>query len=115
MTRAISLLLGKEPILLNSRALILKTLGYQVFQTQRVEEARLLCESEHVDLLILCHTVSDSERVEVLQAAKRSNPVIRCLWLLDFYGNAVPDGATGFYMTDGPTRFVRQVQALSPR
>jgi DNA-binding NtrC family response regulator len=108
------LLLGKDHILADTRLLILEKMGYRALKTEGTGEAKRLAEMEPIDLLILCHTVPDGERLDVLRAAKARNPAMRCLWLLDFFGNRIPDGTTGFCMIEGPARFTERVRALSP-
>ena len=106
------LLVGKDQLLVSSRLLILTGMGYLVLRTENTNAAKEFCRTIHIDILVLCHTVPDAERSDLLEVAITYNQAVKCLWLLDFFGNAVPDGATGFCMAEGPERFVEHIRAL---
>jgi CheY-like chemotaxis protein len=107
------LILGQDQVLVNSRALIVRGLGYRVWCTQDTEEAKQLSQAESIDILILCHTAPNSQRIDLLRTSRNSNPAVRCLWPLNLVGNAAPEGALGFCMTEGPERFVQHVKSLA--
>jgi hypothetical protein len=64
---------GHELELLRSRTLVLARL-YTARMVSRLGELRKELKDEPVDLIILCHTLSEEERRIVIEAASRKSP-----------------------------------------
>jgi CheY-like chemotaxis protein len=70
------LLVGDEPILLETRAELLK--GWQV-STSTCQLAGESIKSRVPDLLIFCHSVPDETAEELIKLARELNPSVRAL------------------------------------
>jgi hypothetical protein len=85
MAEPISILLcGQDSLLLQTRQWVLEAAGYQVRTTTEFSEVAL--ESDPVDLLILCHSLSLEECGRAFALASTRWPKIRCIVL--------PEGAS---------------------
>jgi hypothetical protein len=68
--RDTALLHGHDEMLLQTRGYIFENLGWEVLSTTEIETVeRLLCE-RHIDLLVLCHTLTSQEREDLLAYAR---------------------------------------------
>ena len=56
------LLVGKDPILMSSHALLLLKAGYAVREAYTLDKAKDLILSDSIDVTLLCHTVTEHEK-----------------------------------------------------
>ena len=60
------LVYGRDPSLLETRQLVLQTIGGTVLATRELEFARDVLTKEEADLVVLCYTLSPDERAAIL-------------------------------------------------
>lgn len=102
------LVFGREPLLLSTRASILSNAGYNVKALSPGEKPPT---SEVVDLLILCHTLTEAERNALLLFASSQRPAAETLCLTPTKGSL--EGCTKLFNShEGPAKLVETVQHL---
>ena len=108
MTTASILVLGRDMPLLDTRAWVLRQAGYRV---KALAPWEVIPETESVDLLILCHTITEDERDALLLMATAQRPAIRMLCLTPTAGSlqGIPNIFNSF---DGPSKLIETVQKL---
>jgi DNA-binding response OmpR family regulator len=70
---------GKEPILMASRTLVLRNAGYGVEEAHTVDKALALVEADSIDLTVICHTVPRSEQavlISFVREKRRLMPIL---------------------------------------
>jgi DNA-binding response OmpR family regulator len=73
------LAVGKDPILMASRTLLLRNAGYAVEEAHTMDKAIVLVEADSIDLTIICHTVPKSEQtvlISFVREKRRLMPVL---------------------------------------
>jgi DNA-binding response OmpR family regulator len=65
------LVYGRDPSLLETRQLVLRTLGGTVLATTDVEFARSILTQEVPHLLVLCYALSPEERAAILDSVEQ--------------------------------------------
>lgn len=109
MTQSSSILVfGRDLALLDTRALVLKQAGYKVKAFSSWEEAP---ETEAVDLMILCHSLTEAERTTILRSAAAQWPSARKLAMAPLRGS-VEGMAEVFNSFEGPAKLVERVRNL---
>ena len=84
MTRPLCILsVGYDPTLLHMRTMVLRSNGYVIKEAQSVEQAQLLAESDLIDLIVICHTVPESDQVKLITAARRARRLLPILCVTD--------------------------------
>lgn len=112
MVHADVLSVGTYPELMLSRSLILKRLGCAVVPAASAEEVERLLGSRHFDLVILCHTLEEKERLRAAAAVHHQSPSTNVLVLSKFEGEHV-DYADAI-AESGPLNLVAAIQELLP-
>src|SRR6266705_2264956 len=79
MAEQILLSLGFNPDLLNIRNSILRKAGYSVQATTSPQKAITLLVDGDFDLVIMCHTILENDRGELLRAIKSVKPSAKVL------------------------------------
>ena len=74
MRSHILLSVGAQPELLRLRNAVLRNAGYYVHAETSVYEAMHLCLRSDFDLVILCHTIPEAEKMKLLTAIKTVTP-----------------------------------------
>ena len=109
MTNASSILVfGRDPALLESRALVLKQAGYKVRALSSWDEAET---TELVDLMILCHSLREAERTMILRSAAAQWPSAKKLAMTPLRGS-VEGRVEVFNSFEGPAKLVERVRSL---
>jgi DNA-binding NtrC family response regulator len=83
-TRILSV--GHDHHLLSLRSMVLEAAGFDVIEAYSISDALRLAQSDAVDLVLLCHTVSKSEQARLMSAIRerrRLMPVL-CVIAHDF-------------------------------
>ena len=68
------LCLGEDPNLLGTRAMLLESLGAEVQQATSIAKALEQVDGENFDLIVLCHSLKDSDAVAICNAVRERNP-----------------------------------------
>jgi hypothetical protein len=96
------LVYGNDQMLVTTRRLIFEQAGYTVFTAESLSNAALVLMTHQIDVLVLCQTLSDEERVAVLETAHALKPKTRCA-ALSFDGrDVVTDGVFVHRGLNGP-------------
>lgn len=108
------LIFGRDTSLLDTRALILARAGYLVLTATDALEANRILASQPIHLLILCHTLADEERRNVLSVAHASQPALRTLALVANAAHYAADSPEAILSTlDGPRTLLAAVHELT--
>jgi DNA-binding NtrC family response regulator len=75
------LVFGHDPILLETRRLILEKAGFQVWTATEANEAVQVLVREPIDLFILCQSLSHDECLPILETAHTLRPDMKNLIL----------------------------------
>ena len=70
--QVVILAVGKDPMVLNTRSLILRSAGYIVKSSTSIDEAAALTREVDADMVLLCHSISVQERDWVIRAIRAS-------------------------------------------
>ena len=93
---------GTDVMLLTTRRMIFEKAGYTVFTAESLSDAVLVLMNHHIDVLVLCQTLSDEERRAVLETAHTLQPEIKCA-ALSFDGRDIEmEGLETHRGLDGP-------------
>ena len=99
---------GRDPLLLGTRADVLRHAGYRVIALTPKEGPPT---TEAINLLVLCHTLTVAERnaLQLFAAAQRPAAGLLCLIPTEGSLEGFPDH---FNIFNGPAKFVETVQKL---
>jgi hypothetical protein len=75
------LAVGRDEQLLITRSAIFRNIGAEVVETNSTEAAKIL-KAKRVDLVVLCHTLTAKEMVEIASLAHQQQAGIRVLQLI---------------------------------
>ena len=73
------LLVGKDPILMSSHALLLLKAGYAVREAYTLDKAKDLIHSDSIDVTLLCHTVTEHEKHILISLAREKSNLMPVL------------------------------------
>jgi hypothetical protein len=114
MSSQISILMyGRDAQLLDTRRWVLEQAGYWVSQTTELSSLVRLVPLEHVNLLILCHTLSMEDCGRALALVQTRWPEVQTITLVA--GNSGCRLVNSSYSVDsreGPARLINTVAAL---
>jgi hypothetical protein len=104
------LIFGYDKCLLETRQWVLQTRGYRAMIALELSQIEALPSTRRVDLLLICHSVSDSERDAAIAIAETRWPGCRHLALAADHGR-MPTGILGqlLHTMDGPARLISLV------
>jgi len=116
------LLYGHDFMLLFTRACILEKAGFQVFSTSHLKDAETISTMHHIDLLVLCQTVTPDEGAKALAIVHAYNPNAAACALAEilspYGGEAVPHHsgtfATAKNFLASVEEVIQQDQSSSP-
>ena len=103
------LVYGRDPSLLETRQLVLQTIGGTVEATTELEQAKRMLGDGSLDLLVLCYTLSLEDRNAILNSVEQLSPDLKVL-ILSADGppsNQTVDG--DFSIFSGPGAFKSKV------
>lgn len=102
------LVVSRDQMLLQTRRLILGTY-FEVESAGRLSEAGTILSKRDFDLIVLCDTLSDSERRQIADMVKDQEPQPTLLSLVG-PGNRNTDGRVGrkFQCAGGPLQLLRE-------
>ena len=106
------LVVSRDPVLLQTRRLILGTF-FEVHGAERVSEAEALLSTQAIDLVILCYTLSPAERRAVMElvAGRKWRPA---LLLVTRVGRVVeqPDPGMAIMTEAGPYYLLKKAAEI---
>ena len=78
---AVVLCTGVDPLLLETRKLILERAGHIVIEATNAREATAVCSKQHVDIVLLCQTLLPEGKREMVLAVRQYCPASKILEL----------------------------------
>lgn len=76
------LMVGHDPALLNTRGLLLRSVGYIVTSTASTQEAIELFQAGDFDLVVLCHSLPEQDREHLIQAIRNGGSATPVLFVI---------------------------------
>lgn len=108
------LIYGHDQTLLQTRELILRGAGYEVFVAEELAEASEILLTQSIDLLILCQSVDVFERSKILVTAHALQKNLNTLLLATSVGSySSSDDESVFSTFEGPRNFILTVCRLT--
>jgi DNA-binding response OmpR family regulator len=71
------LVYGNDPLLLTTPRLVLEKAGFRVFTSMTYEDTMQMMLNQQLDLLILCQTLNEGERLGALAASRHVCPPMK--------------------------------------
>ena len=113
LTQLSILLFGHDPILLQTRRLVLEQAGYWVTQTTELSRLVCLVSLEQVNLLVLCHTLSMEECGRAAALVQTRWPQVQTVTLLaGDAGCRLTASSDQVDSREGPKRLVDTIAGL---
>jgi DNA-binding NarL/FixJ family response regulator len=89
---AVVLCTGVDPLLLETRKLILEQAGHIVIEATNSREAIAICNKQHVDIVLLCQTLLPEGKQAMVLAVRQHCPASKILELYHpHHGKALDD------------------------
>ena len=85
---------GKDPVLMASRSLILRGAGYLVEEAYTVDKAINLVAADSIDAMLLCHTIARSDQQVLISAVREKRRLMPILCLRSYAYESVPRTCT---------------------
>lgn len=82
------LILGHDDILLETRHWILERAGIKAYISTQLHEMKMIAATHPIDVLVLCHTLSATEREEAIASVHALRPAAQNLVLEPVYTRA---------------------------
>ena len=102
---------GALPRLLFLRAAILESVGYRVFSTTQVREARSFMDNSRCGTLLVCYSLPGDLRREIILAFREHCPDGRVIAIGNMPFAEIPSDADEFiYGVEGPEALLRAVE-----
>lgn len=106
------LLVGREQSLLQSRRMLLETY-FEVKCAARASEVRSLLAAYPFRIVVLCDTLSDVDRIEVSELARRQEPVPEIFAILPpLHSSKSSVVGKPLDLSDGPLALVRECASV---
>src|SRR5204863_5239676 len=64
---------GRDPLLMRTRTVLLLEAGYSVMPSFTSRDAFQIFSSREIDLVILCHTIPEEEKIKLIGSIKLGN------------------------------------------
>ena len=73
MSQYVVLSVGRDPLLMRTRTVLLLEAGYSVMPSFTSRDAFQIFSSREIDLVILCHTIPQEEKSKLIASMKKRN------------------------------------------
>ena len=103
------LIYGNEPLLVETRRLILEQAGYEVYATMEFQNAMRILADQAVDLLLLGQSLREDERRGMIETASAMSPEIKCIALGSEDQIGTPDRAEVVDGRKGPAHLLEAI------
>ncbi len=103
--------LGYDPPLLETRSIMLKNAGFRVRSVASAAAALHALSFQAFDVIILCHTVPERQRREVIEAARKRTPSVKTVVLYRVTRAEAEGADVALDSHDGPEALVSAVQS----
>jgi DNA-binding NtrC family response regulator len=74
MRTFVLLSVGSDPDLMKTRSLVLLKAGYTLRDAMTIDEALTLFKQGDYDLVVICHSIPEPERLKLITAIRASSP-----------------------------------------
>lgn len=81
---------GKDPMLMSSRTLILLNAGYAVQEAFTLDKAKGLVDSDSIDVTLLCHTVPERDQRLLIYLVREKRKLMPILCIRAYDDQSVP-------------------------
>lgn len=107
------LVYGSDEVLLDTRTMVLRQAGFQVFSAISSGDAESIMKSGEIGLIVLCHSLSEEDCESALDFANRQRPPLNIL-VLSATGSTCSEQTKGSVLSpfDGPRKLVQRVRDL---
>jgi DNA-binding NtrC family response regulator len=85
---------GSDPFLMKTRSLVLLKAGYAVRDAMTVRGAMRVFQQGEFDLVLICHTIPEDERLQLMAALKAVSPSVKIITIRK-------DGEVSAHLADG--------------
>jgi CheY-like chemotaxis protein len=92
MARASILEVGHALELLRTRSLVLRTAGYQVIEETDVKRALAVAQSDHVDIVLLCHSLYRKEAAWLARMLRDERSLLPIVCVVNNPTDEIPPG-----------------------
>jgi CheY-like chemotaxis protein len=92
MQRSSILEVGHATELLKTRSLVLRAAGYHVMEETDIQRAFALAQSDHIDLVLLCHSINRKEAFWLARVLRESRSLLPILCVVNNYSDDIPPG-----------------------
>ena len=103
------LIYGRDSQLLDTRCWVLEQADYRVRPVLNLEDAEQAARTEHISVLVLCHSLSTTDREAAIQLLRSIDPELRMLTLTAGKPAVGEHTVSAF---DGPRRLLEEVARL---
>lgn len=108
---AVILNVGRDPALLASREMLLRSAGHSVESACFVEKAFRRIEEGDLDLILLCHSMPEKERQRIFRLIRSSGSPIPVM-LVAATLTPPPDDSADFTVESTPAVLLRRVSEI---
>jgi DNA-binding NtrC family response regulator len=107
------LVFGRDPLLLETRRLVLEQAGFHVLSVADSAGVEKIVLAQPISLLVLCHSITDEERESVLKSAHSRRPDMKNIVLTTGTSVSRPGKNYEFVNAyDGPRSLISTVERL---
>ena len=107
------LAVGNDPALLKTRVLVLRAAGYLVIESIKCEQVLDIGTNDHIDAVILCHSLQGSESRHLIQEWRRARRLLPIICVLENHFSDVPTGC--LMTTNEPEELLRTLKLALDR
>ena len=108
------LIVGQDSSLIETRAWVLQKAGFEATPTQWSAELSSSLRDSSIDLVVLCHSLSDRECHQLLAAIHSTQPAMRALVLTANTGDFPEDDRQGVLSAyASPTELIAKVRQMA--
>ena len=113
MSHIVSLSVGKDPVLLETRNKVLRSNGYTVISSLSSADAMRLFVAGDFDLVIFCHSIPKSERQALASAVRDHSP--KTPVVVVSAGLAIAEPPADATIESGPEQLLQELPRLLKR
>jgi len=107
------LMFGSDTLLLRTRAMLLEQSGFEVLTTEQFQDAKRAVAEQHLDVVILCHTLRTDETKGMLKEIHSLQPEVKTLILdEDETLSALNSNDESFKAFSGPENLLRTLNKM---
>jgi DNA-binding response OmpR family regulator len=86
---------GKDPVLMSTRTLLLRNAGHAVQEAFTLDNAKDLIRSDSIDVTLLCHTVPEREKRILISLVREKRNLMPVIYIRSYRHESVPRTCIG--------------------